>query len=1082
MGVAEMNGWRPSMEDAHVAFMQDSWGFFGVFDGHGGQQCSSFVARRLTEELKAMKAVPPDDASVKSLMLRIDAEFLEAKQPSGSTGTFAFVVPEGEKIQLRACPQRRSGAPRGRPVVATDRVVPHAAVSAPWGEKVEFVQADLCDAEAMQKLAARTSSVVHVGAIPGPSSFPPPGVEEELVAKHATIGLEPLPGLELLRQNFLGTCALFEAALKAGHTRVVFSSSLFAMGWSHDPRAFRPHALPLEEAQAAPLEHYGLSKLCGEEFAAMLTRADSGEAPSKRARMAPSFVSLRFSNIIKAEKWQELPLALPKHSITPLMWAYCHEHDVVEAHLKALALPSDALASRCESFIIAADDTRYDVPTAELIEQHFGAGFKPPAVQPMEGFASIVCNQKARRVLGLRFRSFRTPEAAAGTASGAGRIFGADLELKSGRCAHLKLVYQTYGLLNAEKSNCILHPTSYDATHPELEYNVGPGKLLDTDKYFVVIVNLLGNGFSSSPGCAEYPADGTSMCDNVRLQALLLDSLGISEIACIYGYSMGAMQALHWAAMFPERVKRVAAVCGSASVSDYNLVFLNSLEAALLADSDVQEGQLQGSGRRGLKAFARIYAGWGVSREFYQQELWRTSSRDGKAFTSLEDFVSRSYDQGFATATPLHLLAQLRTWRTGDIRQARGLPGTLASVLGRITARVYLMPCITDSYFCAADIEAEAKLMASCRYLPIQSCWGHRAGDPHRPGQQADAEFLRRCVHELLAEVGNIGDSRVLLGRADGTMVEGSGTDGGLTTDHKPDNEVEAARIKRTGGTVQAIMGVARVNGDLAVSRAFGDAQHKQTGGPGQEDHPVSVEPEFATLSCDRSDFLMLVCDGISEGNFPNREVVQLAAKELKTKEPAQAAASVCRRALESGSMDNLSCMIVCFDGKGAGHKKELLPGPFTEPTHGAFRKAYAGMAERAGLTLEAAVEQRYNLVRKMEQETNHKENGDAKPKEDKENGQEEKGPGLELRRELRVFDGGPPEKLEGEERTRWFKEWQHGGAPNPGPQLHDARGAFELGRRRSQPFGDGAGAGLSGPPCPAPCPGGHGGEAATRH
>ena len=47
------------------------------------------------------------------------------------------------------------------------------------------------------------------------------------------------------------------------------------------------------------------------------------------------------------------------------------------------------------------------------------------------------------------------------------------------RCAHLKLVYQTYGLLNAEKSNCILHPTSYDATHPELEYNVGPGKLLD---------------------------------------------------------------------------------------------------------------------------------------------------------------------------------------------------------------------------------------------------------------------------------------------------------------------------------------------------------------------------------------------------------------------------------------------------------------------------------------------------------------------------------------------------------------------------------------------------------------------------
>merc|ERR1719436_764449 len=90
--------------------------------------------------------------------------------------------------------------------------------------------------------------------------------------------------------------------------------------------------------------------------------------------------------------------------------------------------------------------------------------------------------------------------------------------------------------------------------------------------------------------------------------------------------------------------------------------------------------------------------------------------------------------------------------------------------------------------------------------------------------------------------VGNIGDSRVLLGRADGTLAEGQGTDGGLTTDHKPDHPSERARIERTGGTVQDVMGVARVNGDLAVSRAFGDSQHKHTGGPAQTDHPVSAE------------------------------------------------------------------------------------------------------------------------------------------------------------------------------------------------------------------------------------------------
>eukprot|EP00434_Breviolum_minutum_P038536 symbB.v1.2.034185.t1/scaffold4372.1/size40542/1 len=669
----------------------------------------------------------------------------------------------------------------------------------------------------------------------------------------------------------------------------------------------------------------------------------------------------------------------------------------------------------------------------------------------------------------MTFTSFRkSPPASLPPDEGAqGAVFHAPAGfiLKSGICGDgLKLVYKIYGKLNAEKTNCILHPTSFDATHPELEFNVGPAKTLDTNRYCVLIVNLLGNGLSTSPSGSidgghdqEYPPTGTSICDNVRLQALLLDSLGISEIACIYGYSMGAMQALHWAAMFPQRVKRVAAVCGSAKPSDFNIVFLDSLEAALLADKDcdVSTGwTLRGSCQQGLKAFARIYAGWGVPRQFYQKEIWRKSSRDGLAFSSREDFVTRSYDKGFVNSNPLNLLAQVRTWRQGDICRAHGMPSSsLASVLGRITARVYLMPCTTDSYFNAADIESEGHLIRNCRFLPIESDWGHRAGDPHRPGQEAEADFIKRHVEELLAEeVGNIGDSRVLLGRADGTIVEGPGTDGGLTTDHKPDHPVEVERIERTGGTVQTIMGVPRVNGDLAVSRAFGDSQHKQTGGPKQEDHPVSVEPEFTTLTCDRTDFLVLVCDGISEGSFPNREVVQLAAEELKSKEPAQAAASVCRRALDRGSMDNLSCMIVCFDGKSEtkGRVKDLVPGPFTEATHGGFRKAYAAMAERAGMPLEAAVERRYDDISKLDEEASRhgaKENGssaDAKPKEENgqswakllwpmrsmEQGLEDTDSALrELRSELRNFGTGPPKKLApgSKERTAWFKEWLEG-------------------------------------------------------
>ena len=245
----------------------------------------------------------------------------------------------------------------GLSVVATDRVSPSDEVKL-WGSRageVTFVKADLCDAEAMRQLAKRVTSVIHVGAIPGPSKYPPPQVNP---VANAPIGLEDLPGLELIRQNLLGTSALFEAiAAQPASRRVVFSSSLFAMGWSHEPSAFVPETLPLDEDHAAePLEHYGLSKCFCEHFASMMVRAPGVESEASESQADPpckrrkrgslSFISLRFSNIIKSENWGKLPLKLPEQAVTPLMWAYCHEHDVVDAHIKALLLPSGQLSSR----------------------------------------------------------------------------------------------------------------------------------------------------------------------------------------------------------------------------------------------------------------------------------------------------------------------------------------------------------------------------------------------------------------------------------------------------------------------------------------------------------------------------------------------------------------------------------------------------------------------------------------------------------------------------------------------------------------------------------------------------------------
>ncbi len=115
-----------------------------------------------------------------------------------------------------------------------------------------------------------------------------------------------------------------------------------------------------------------------------------------------------------------------------------------------------------------------------------------------------------------------------------------------------KLAYQTYGHLNGTKSNAILYMTSFSAHHYDVDWMVGPGKALDTDKYFVIIPNLFGNGLSSSPSNAVEPFNGSrwpnfTIADNVAIQQrMLTQQFGIDVLQLACGWSMGGLQAYHW--------------------------------------------------------------------------------------------------------------------------------------------------------------------------------------------------------------------------------------------------------------------------------------------------------------------------------------------------------------------------------------------------------------------------------------------------------------------------------------------------------------------------------------------------------
>lgn len=314
-----------------------------------------------------------------------------------------------------------------------------------------------------------------------------------------------------------------------------------------------------------------------------------------------------------------------------------------------------------------------------------------------------------------------------------------------------QLAYATYGTLAPDKCNVILYPTSYGAHHSDIDWLIGPGKILDSSRYFVVIPNQFGNGLSSSPSnLAEPFGRGRNPTfthwDNVHAQKRLLSEVfGVEKLALIYGWSMGGQQALHWGAIFPQHVERIVALCTSARTSPHNKVFLEGIRATLTADPAWRDGYFAAKPMRGLRAFSRVYAGWAQSQAFYRQELWR-----GMGFSSLEDFLVRGWEGNFLRRAGEDLLSMIDTWAQSDISDNELYRGDLGKALSSITARSVIMPSTTDLYFTTTDSEIETRQMPCAEFLPIVSDWGHRAGNPIF--NVADQRVIASAVSKILSE------------------------------------------------------------------------------------------------------------------------------------------------------------------------------------------------------------------------------------------------------------------------------------------------------------------------------------------
>lgn len=346
--------------------------------------------------------------------------------------------------------------------------------------------------------------------------------------------------------------------------------------------------------------------------------------------------------------------------------------------------------------------------------------------------------------------------------------FDEPLPLQSGSSlGGYTLVYETYGRLNADRSNAVLVCHALNASHhvagvhegqPKSEgwwdNLIGPGKPLDTDKFFVIGVNNPGSCFGSTGPMHIDPATGRpygsrfpvfTVEDWVDAQARLMDRLGIRQLAAVIGGSLGGMQALSWTLRHPQRVRHALVIASAPNLSAQNIAFNEVARRAIVTDPDFHGGDFYAHGvvpRRGLRVARMVGHITYLSDDVMDQKFGRSLRRDEEtagpapyAYTTQDiEFQVESYlrYQGDKFSEYFDANTYLLITRALDyFDPARAHGGNLAAAMARATAKFLVVSFTTDWRFSPGRSREIVKALLDNRrdvsYAEIDAPHGHDA-------------------------------------------------------------------------------------------------------------------------------------------------------------------------------------------------------------------------------------------------------------------------------------------------------------------------------------------------------------------
>ncbi|MEY4419757.1 MAG: Homoserine O-acetyltransferase [Pseudomonadota bacterium] len=345
--------------------------------------------------------------------------------------------------------------------------------------------------------------------------------------------------------------------------------------------------------------------------------------------------------------------------------------------------------------------------------------------------------------------------------------FAEPLALQSGaQVRDYTLAYETYGTLNADRSNAVLVCHALNASHHVAgvyagqdksegwwDNMIGPGKPVDTNHFFVIGVNNLGSCFGSTGPMHTHPDTGqvygadfpvVTVEDWVNAQALLLDRLGVQQLAAVLGGSLGGMQALSWTLQYPDRVRHAVVVASAPNLTAENIAFNEVARRAIVTDPDFHGGHFYQHGvvpQRGLRIARMVghitYLSDDVMNEKFGRELRDavTGNATGYKYSTQDvEFQIESYlrYQGDKFSEYFDANTYLLITRALDyFDPARSHGGDLSAAFARTAAKFLLISFTTDWRFSPARsremVQALLDNQRDVSYAEIDAPHGHDA-------------------------------------------------------------------------------------------------------------------------------------------------------------------------------------------------------------------------------------------------------------------------------------------------------------------------------------------------------------------